>query len=364
MKIAVYYDIPFGGAHVAMEEIISRLRQNHQIHLFHNLPKTVHNFPPRRLWIDLESICFQCFKQRHQASEIDGKHFDLVFVSHDRHFQAPWILRFLKTPSVFLCQEPTRALFEDFLSIDKSWPLFNRLYERFVRFIRQKIEIKNAGYATRLVSNSRYSSGSILRAYGRSATPVYMGINPRSFFPANLVRQNQVLVVGNHEPQKALSLAVEVVALITPKLRPKLVIVSPRHRNNLELIELAKSKRVILEIQEGIKTPDLCRLYNQSKVLLAVARLEPFGLSVVESLACGTPVLAVDEGGYHETIVTEKSGLLVRRDALALSGALKNLLLHQSLRDKMGLYGIKDVHHRFLWDTTVSKIEKIFHEII
>lgn len=363
MKIAVYYDLPFGGAFVAMTEIVERLRTHHQIEVFHNQESNFTGCAPKRLWQDLESLVFQYFKQRHQANLIDQRHFDVVLVSHDRHSQAPWLLRFLKTPSVFLCQEPTRAYFEAFLGVDPKLPLLNRVYEKINRYLRKKIEVVNAQFATRLIANSAYSAKSIFKAYGLKATTIHMGFNPKIFYPYNLTHLNQVLVIGNHEPQKALPFVIEVVSLVKPKLRPKLVIVSPRHRQNRDLLKLAEDKGVNLEIKEGIKTTELCRVYNQSKVLLAVARLEPFGLSAIESLACGTPVLAVDEGGYRETVVHQKSGLLIKRDSLALAKGLEKLLTNEPLRQKMGLQGIKDVQNRFMWETTVSKIEKIFHEL-
>ena len=38
---------------------------------------------------------------------------------------------------------------------------------------------------------------------------------------------------------------------------------------------------------------------------------EPFGLSVIESMACGTPVIAFDRGSMPELIKTGKSGFLI-----------------------------------------------------
>lgn len=364
MKIAVYYDLPFGGALVAMTEILERLRSHHQIEVFHNQKNSLTGWPPQRLWQDLESIIIQYFKQRQQANLINQSHFDVVLVSHDRHSQAPWILRFLKTPSVFLCQEPTRAYFEDFLGVDSKLPWLNRVYEKAIRYLRKKIEVGNARFASRLIANSDYSAKSILKAYGLKATTIHMGLNPKNFSPKNnLTRLNQVLVIGNHEPQKALPFAIEIVSLVKPNLRPKLVVVSPIHRQNRDLLKLADDKGVDLEIKEGIKTAKLCRVYNQSKILLAVAHLEPFGLSVIESLACGTPVIAVDEGGYRETVVHQKSGFRIKRDSLALAKSLEILLTNEPLRQKMGLQGIKDIKNRFMWENTVRKIEKIFHEL-
>ena len=48
---------------------------------------------------------------------------------------------------------------------------------------------------------------------------------------------------------------------------------------------------------------------------MCAARLEPFGLTVLESTSCGTPVVAVAQGGYRETVVDGVNGYLAQRNA-------------------------------------------------
>lgn len=362
MKIAIYYDVPAGGAFRTMEEEIKLLRLKHEIVVYHNL-KPIFT-PPilTRFFKDCESIIFQRFRQRAQAAEIDRQKFDVVYVSHDRHSQAPWILRFLKTPTVFLCQEPTRAYFEEFLKIDPHLPLTNRIYESINRYLRKNIEIHNASFAKAIVANSVYSTESIFRAYGLKSTPVYLGIDREEYFPESLSKRNQIFIIGNHEPQKALPFAIEVFSKIDKRIRPRLVIGSPRDGDHSELKSLAKKLGVDLEIKVGLHPGELRNIYSRSKITLAVAYLEPFGLSVIESLACGTPVVAVREGGFKETIVNGKTGLLVPRDAAKIAGEIQSLLTHKLKREEMGRAGVKEVRGRFTWKNTVDQLEKIFYE--
>ncbi len=44
---------------------------------------------------------------------------------------------------------------------------------------------------------------------------------------------------------------------------------------------------------------------------VAVSQEEDFGMVAIESMACGIPVIAVDEGGYRETVVDKKTGTLL-----------------------------------------------------
>lgn len=362
MKIAVYYELHPGGASRAMEEMLKILKTRHEIELFKG-PK-IYPSPPffKRLFIDLESLVFQRVKQKRLAKLIDAKKFDLVFVSHDFHPHAPWILRFLKTPKVFLSQEPTRAFYEKFLQIEEDMPLPNKLYEKINRCLRKKIEESNVLFADRIVTSSYYSTESIFRAYGVSSSPAYPGINSKEYFPIKTIKKNQILVVGNNEPQKDIRASVDVVALISKKYRPKLVIASPRDTDMGEIKRVANRKQVKLEFHVGLSQEKMCGLYNQSRLTISMAHLEPFGLSIIESLACGTPVVAVNEAGFRETVTDGKTGLLVERNFQKIATKIEKLLRDKELLKEMGNRGIKDVNTRFTWDNTVEKLEEIFYE--
>lgn len=55
----------------------------------------------------------------------------------------------------------------------------------------------------------------------------------------------------------------------------------------------------------------LAELYAKAKGFVALARDEDFGMTVVESMSYGTPVLAYNGGGYKETVVLGKTGVLI-----------------------------------------------------
>lgn len=358
MRIAVYYDLPYGGAFRSMEEIIPRLQKNHEVVIFNgNFSASKSRFLSR-FFTDLESLVFQRYKQKQLAKIIDSAGFDIVFVSHDRISQAPWLLRYIKTKTVFLCQEPTRAYFEKFLDIDSNLPLFNKLYERINRHLRRNIEITNALHASKIIANSIYSVESIFRAYGIIATPVYLGVDKNVFFPKKVKKYNQVFIVGNNEPQKGLDFAIRSISKIAKKIRPVLAIGSPRFLD-LELKKLAKSKGVKLKMYCGLKPEEIVGIYRQSLLTIATAYLEPFGLSVVESLACGTPVVAVQEGGFKETVSHGETGLLSPRDQTIFAEYVSVLVQDKNLRDKMSNKCL-DASRRFSWESTVSQLESIF----
>ena len=337
MNIAVYFGLPYGGAFRSIEEICKRLATKHHISYFENNSRT--QIKKNRLLSDFNSLVWERVKQKQLARKIDSKNF-------------------------FLCQEPTRAFFEKFLDVSPSLPLVNRLYEKLNRFFRKNAEMANARFATKIIANSNYSAESIFRSYGVTASSIYLGIDSKQFYPQKTKRQNQVLIVGNDEPQKGLRFAIDSLALVPPKLRPRLLVASPRSVITSDLLSFAKNKKVNLKNVCHLSPKQLCQVYNQSIATLATAYLEPFGLSVIESMACGTPVVAVCEGGFRETITHKKTGLLTPRDPQKVALAILLLVHDKQLYKKLSHQAILRATKYFGWDNTVTKIENILNETV
>jgi glycosyltransferase involved in cell wall biosynthesis len=73
-----------------------------------------------------------------------------------------------------------------------------------------------------------------------------------------------------------------------------------------------------------IPEPHLLDLYARCKGLICTAMDEDFGLTPLEAMASGKPVIAVDEGGFKET-VTPQTGVLVSASQDIIIDAVKSL---------------------------------------
>jgi glycosyltransferase involved in cell wall biosynthesis len=93
-----------------------------------------------------------------------------------------------------------------------------------------------------------------------------------------------------------------------------------------ELKALACRLGVQLVEFQGISDLQLAELYGRARATVLAATLEPFGLVALESLACGTPVVAVAEGGYRETVVNGVTGYLVGRSTLDMADGIGRVL--------------------------------------
>ena len=84
---------------------------------------------------------------------------------------------------------------------------------------------------------------------------------------------------------------------------------------------------------------------------------EPFGMTLIEAMAVGVPVVATQVGGVKEIVKEGKTGLLVERgDASALAEAIVHLLSDEELRKATGQAGRQRVVQLFSWERIVENL--------
>jgi len=109
----------------------------------------------------------------------------------------------------------------------------------------------------------------------------------------------------------------------------KLIIVGSYEQSNhfLQYAEYCKKiKSDNVEIKSWVSQEELINLYADCKGFITTSMDEDYGMNVVEAMASGKPVIAPNEGGYKETIINEKTGILIDNiDAGKLVVAIKKL---------------------------------------
>ena len=114
-----------------------------------------------------------------------------------------------------------------------------------------------------------------------------------------------------------------------------------------ELRALASSCDVTFEPKIMVSDDEIRTLLNRATLMAYAPRLEPFGYAPLEANACGTPVVAVAEGGVRETVRNGRNGLLVEHDPHAIAAAIAKLIDDPELARRMGDAGRAWVQERF-----------------
>jgi glycosyltransferase involved in cell wall biosynthesis len=132
------------------------------------------------------------------------------------------------------------------------------------------------------------------------------------------------------------------------------------------LLDLANRHGVAdrLRIVGGVSQDDLAAWYRSADVLACAPWYEPFGLTPLEAMACGVPVVAYAVGGIAESVIDNVTGVLVPpRDTAALAGALRGLLGDEVRRMSFASAAIDRVRSRYTWDRTAVDVERVYQAV-
>lgn len=397
MKIAVFHNLPSGGAKRALYGYVEYLtRKNHIVDVFvpstanenflplkdvaNNLytftvPSTLGNsiyssikyIPPQVKKVSLRDLELT---EQNIAGILNRSDYDIVFSEQDQYTMAPFLLKYLKKPHVYYCQQPLRndAVSEVIFPRKKNNIIGSLLGLGSKLVVKRGLDIDktNSNYSNYTLSNSYFSRESILRMYGINSHVSYLGVDPEMFQPIDIQTESFVLSVGTFTPEKGHGFLVDSLALIDSEIRPKLKVVSnsnyPPWKEYLE--KHAKELRVELEILSLIDDKELAVLYNQAEVVVYSPYLEPFGLVPLESMACGTPVVAVKEGGVRETVIHKKTGLLIDRDEELFGEAITSMLSKDYKRYDMGKNAVRTVENYWTNDHAGERLIEHFNRVI
>jgi glycosyltransferase involved in cell wall biosynthesis len=107
----------------------------------------------------------------------------------------------------------------------------------------------------------------------------------------------------------------------------------------------------------------VARIYNAADVSVVPSRVEPFGLVAIEALACGTPVVATNEGGLPDFINDRVGTLVPVDDHVALAEALISEITMNTKRTK-GSFASQYAQQGYTWTEQVAKMVNLYEGAI
>ena len=108
----------------------------------------------------------------------------------------------------------------------------------------------------------------------------------------------------------------------------------------------------------GLTDAEVRRAYAQAKAFVWAARLEPFGLVLLEAMASALPIVAVAEGGVLESVSDGRTGLLVERDEAKFAAALKRILADRALSSRLGHDARIEIEENWTWEAAANRLEE------
>ena len=220
----------------------------------------------------------------------------------------------------------------------------------------------------RFLTVSRYSA-EVLGTDPARTTVVYGGVDPRRLSPDPARARSGVLFVGRLTPHKGVDRLLEALpsgAVLT------LVGTSGHDPDPPESGYPERLRRLAAAAGEvrflgAVADDELVDLYRSAAVLVLpsvdvtcygkpIRISELLGLSVLEAMACGTPVIASRLGGLREVVRHGETGFLVEPgDVVGLRATLEQLLASPSLARELGDNARQLAVERFTWDACARR---------
>lgn len=361
MKIAFFHELPFGGAHRVVVEYGKILSKNHDVDVFYvdreeekDLESIFNKsyffkFSQKsgkgwgtRLYNDTVGLFFLSILHWRIAQLIDEQKYDFVFVHPSKFTQAPFILRYLKTKTIYFCQEPLRIAHDPLLSVLPNASFPKKVYEWANRFFREIVDASNMGRAGKLLANSKFAATWIEKAYAKKAEVCYLGVDTKLFAPSTARKTDDILFLGQKIAIEGYDLFEKAVSLF--EKRPKIAYIERDEHG------------------KGIADSDLVSAIQKAKVVVCLSRNEPFGLTALEAASCEVPVVAINEGGFVESVIDGKTGFLVEPSPRPIFEKLELLLQDEKLRNKLGREARKNVLANWTWVKSVERFSRIIGE--
>lgn len=366
-----------GGTEKCVLELSKRLAKDHEVHVvtsrleetdeedvykginIHRVPSKVLKDLPDPFPPPYPITPYLTLQMKRKIKEIDP---DIIH-THNRFFPAwnsPQLFRFLFRKPVFMTLHNARTE-----GIGKKTDFLGQLYDETLG----KIIMKRAD---KLIANSRDT----LNRTAPSDIPehrkkvIYNGIDTDKYSPSHekdvkkeLGVEKYTLTVSRLVKQKGLRYMVEALQDIDQENYKHVVIGQGPEKQSLE--ELAKKLGVEekLHFTGFVPEEDMTDYYTQAEAFILPSLYEPFGIVLVEAMACKTPVIATVAGGIPEVLGDTGINIPIRSSE-EIAKNVNELLNNPEKAKEMGEEGMKRAKQKFEWDKIAEETEETYKQFL
>jgi len=247
--------------------------------------------------------------------------------------------------------------------------LFYNKREDFVRFIIMRIVLglsKFEGIITINENDFNQSKGKFNKLF---FIPNGLDLKEFKFYKNTIKEKYTVLFAGRLEKYKGLKYLLESIKIVKKEFKDiKLIVVGNGDylsqcenlskklglQNNVMFIGKLSHKSLDLEYKK-------CSVF----VLPSYTSSETFGIVLLESLACKTPVITTDIVGIANDIKKNNCGIVVKtKDSQALAESIIKILNNPKLAKQMGENGRKLVEQKYTWEKIAKDVYNVYRSVM
>jgi glycosyltransferase involved in cell wall biosynthesis len=278
------------------------------------------------------------------------------------HFQGgPGGIFLLKKPSVPLIYTVHHTYYQQSRYIrSQRWKKILYLWERFC--------YRKSSY---IMCVSPSTTHVILRHYHVSQNiceAIPNGVDQNRFFPLSLKKiPNSLFFLGRLESRKGVDFLIKTIPMVKNILSDIQLFIGgdgdlkPYLEKFIKKNNLEKNVHLLGTIDDSM----LNDWYSKVSVVIIPSVFEGFGLTAIEAMACGTPVIATDGDALRDVIEDGVNGLLVQyNDVESLRDKIVYLLKNKAEQSKFSLNGKKKVRTVYNWSNISQDILRIYEYVL
>ena len=307
MKVAIVHDwlVNYGGAERVVEQLHALFPQAPVYTLVYDrkkMPARFHAYDIRTTYLQKFPFATRLYKNMLTLmpgafERLDLTEYDLVISSCSSCSKG--VITRPDAVHICYCHTPTRYVWDFYYTYVANAGWLKRL---LIPHMMQKMRVWDRLAADRVdyfVANSRYIARRIQKFYRREAEVVYPGVR---IGECALAEQpdDYYLIVSRFTYYKRIDLAVRACT----KLNKRLVVVGGGEEEK----RLRALAGPTVEFRGRLTDEEIRALYARAKAFLFPGE-EDFGITPVEAMSAGCPVLAYGRGGVTETVLDGKTGL-------------------------------------------------------
>jgi mannosylfructose-phosphate synthase len=227
----------------------------------------------------------------------------------------------------------------------------------------------------------------IVKDYGAPAEQVHMippGYDDNRFFPVSAASRNAirarlgfegkvVLAIGRLARNKGYDLLLDAFSIVAPRIPDAVLRLaiggSELNANEQRILAELKEQAAALGLADRVKfsgfvaDADLADHYRAADVFVLSSRYEPFGMTAIEAMACGTPTVVTIHGGLFRAVTFGRHALYADTfDKEDLGISVVKILRHPRLSQRLGRMGAHKARSLFTWTGIAQQLTSLIEE--
>jgi glycosyltransferase involved in cell wall biosynthesis len=358
MKVAIVHDflLKLGGAERVAKVFCDMFPKAPIFTLLYDKEKVGNVFPPDRVKPIFGSKGFFPFRNYYKfftkkfpraIEEINLDEYDLVLSSSGAFSHG--IITSLDTKHLCYCHSPMRYAWDyanEYRKDNNISGIKNLYYAHLIKYLREW-DFLASKRPDKYIANSMNVAKRIKKYYKRDSEIIFPPVNVKKF-KAEKKNSNYFLIVSTLTPYKRVDLAI----YLFNKIGKRLVIIGDGPQK--KYLESIAGKNIDFL---GFKDDATVKEYLENCRALIFPGEEDFGITPVEAMACGKPVLAYAKGGCKETVVSGKTGEFFFEDNVeTMEDGLSRLLYNEKFYKPLTIRKHSMQFSREIFEKKIKKV--------